>query len=172
MGIKLMIAVPQLIREGICKILESKKYIKIVAEASTSQEIISLVEKKKPDVLFLDTIIYDLNILKLLKSIEGKSPKTKVILLTHTQNEEAIATNAVSLCEGCLTAASGTTDLIHTIRVTSKDKRRAEKKIINGGLPRALRSERGKGGKLGFLEPKPIKGGEHKTRVIQATKIR
>jgi DNA-binding NarL/FixJ family response regulator len=169
MGVRLMIAVPPLFREGIRKILESKKYIKIVAEASTHQEIIPLVEKKKPDVLFLDTIICDLNILKLLQSIGGKSPKTKMILLTHTQHEEAIAADAISLCvPGYLTAASDATHLIHAIGAASKDKIRAEKKIITRRLVRLLPAGRGK---LGFLESRPIKGrGEHKTRVISAIK--
>jgi DNA-binding NarL/FixJ family response regulator len=149
MGVRLMIVVPPLFREGFRKILESKKYIKIVAEASTHQEIIPLVEKKKPDVLLLDTIICDLNILKLLRSIRRKSPKTKMILLTHTQNEEAIAVDAISLCvQGCLTAASDATHLIHAIRAASKDKIRVEKKIITRGLIRSLRAGRSK---LGFF---------------------
>ncbi|GEM_PF-4533751 len=150
MGIRLMIVVPPLIRERICKILETEKYIQIVAEASTQEEIIPLAEQNKHDILFLDTIISDLDILKLLRSIEEKSPKTKIVVLIHAH--DGVTANVISLyVQWCLTAASGTTDLIHTIRAASKDKRRTEKKITNGGLPRSLRSGKSKVGKLGFL---------------------
>jgi DNA-binding NtrC family response regulator len=99
-------------------------------------------------VLFLDTIICDLNILKVLESIREKSPKTNVILLTHTQNEEA-AVKALSLTVwGYLTVASDITHLINAIRDASKDKIRAEKKILRRGLIRSLSAGRGK---LGFF---------------------
>jgi DNA-binding NarL/FixJ family response regulator len=168
MSIRLMVAVPQLFREGICKILGAEKYIKIVAEASAPLEIIALVEQNKPDVLFIDTAISSLDMVKLLESIEEKSPKTKILLLIHAYDDR-VAANAIFLgAQRYLTAASGATHLIYAIRAANKDKMWTAKKIITRSLPRTLSLGRDK---LGFFESKPIKRRrEHKTRVIQATK--
>jgi DNA-binding NarL/FixJ family response regulator len=147
-----MIAFPQLIREGICKILETEKYLNIVAEASTHQEIIPLVEQNKPDVLFFDTIICDSDILKLLRSIEEKSPKTKILLLIHAH--DGVSANAISPCvQGYLTAVSGATDLIDAIRVASNI--RVEKKDHNEESISVVMLE---WSKLEIFESKP--GGE------------
>ena len=52
---------------GIHKILRPKKDIEIIAETITHQEIIPLIEQKKPDVLFIDTNLPGLDIVKILE---------------------------------------------------------------------------------------------------------
>jgi len=107
-----MMAVPLLFREGLRKILEPEKDIEIVAEASNQEEIIPLVEQKKPDVLYLDTALSDLDIEKTLESIEEMSPETKVLLLTRTRDEEVMI-NALSFgVRGYLTATSTQSSLL------------------------------------------------------------
>jgi Response regulator containing a CheY-like receiver domain and an HTH DNA-binding domain len=76
--ISLILAVNSaLFRESICKILDSEKDIKIIGQASNHLEIITLIEQKKPDVLFMDTDM--LNVAKILQSIREKSAKTRVL---------------------------------------------------------------------------------------------
>ncbi|HSE84402.1 MAG TPA: response regulator, partial [Thermodesulfobacteriota bacterium] len=95
--ISLIVAAPSaLFREGIRKILEPEKDIEIIAEASTQLGIIPLVEQKKPDVLFIDAAIPNLDIVKILELIKEKSAETKVLLLLHTVDEKVII-NAISL---------------------------------------------------------------------------
>lgn len=149
-GVTLMVGVPLLFRGGICKILESEKDIEIVAEASVQEEIILFVEQKKPDVLFIDTAIPNLDIVKILESVEENSPETKVILLSRTRNEGVIINAISSGVLRYLTATSDARQLIKAIRAISKEGIWAEKKIITRYLIRSLRSGRGRG-KLGFF---------------------
>ena len=137
-----------LLREGIRKILEPEKDIEIIAEASTQLEIIQLVEQKKPDILFIDAAIPDLDIVKIMELIKEKSAETRVLLLLHKVDEEVII-NAVSLgVRGYLTDLSKTEQLIQAIRTISKDEIWAQRRIVTKALARILYSEEGK--------PKPL----------------
>lgn len=139
-----MAASSALFREGIRKILEPEKDIEIIAEASTQLGIILLVKQKKPDVLFIDAAIPNLDIVKILELIKEKSAETKVLLLLHTVDEKVII-NAISLgVRGYLTDLSKTEQLIQAIRTISKDEIWAQRKIITKALVRLLYSEEGK----------------------------
>ncbi|HEX3037236.1 MAG TPA: response regulator transcription factor [Thermodesulfobacteriota bacterium] len=137
-----------LYREGIRRILEPEKDIEIIAEASTQIGIIQLVEQKKPDVLFIDAAIPNLDIVKILELIKEKSSETKVLLLLHMVDEKVII-DAISLgVRGYLTDLSKTEQLIQAIRTIRKDEIWAQRKIITKALTRTLYSEKGK--------PKPL----------------
>ena len=144
----MVVSSSSLFREGIRRILEPEKDIEIIAETSTQLEIIQLVEQKKPDILFIDAAIPDLDIVKTLELIKEKSAETRVLLLLHKVDEEVII-NAVSLgVRGYLTDLSKTEQLIQAIRTISKDEIWAERKIVTKALARILYSEEGK--------PKPL----------------
>jgi DNA-binding NarL/FixJ family response regulator len=144
--IRLIVAVSFcLFCEGIYKILEPEKDVEIIAKASTHIEIIPLVEQKKPDVLFIDTAIPNLDIVKILGLIrEKKGAETKVLLFLHTLDEEVII-NALSLgVRGYLTDASSAEEFIQAIKAISKDEIWADIKIITKVLTRLLPPREGK----------------------------
>jgi two-component system, NarL family, invasion response regulator UvrY len=139
-----MLAIPPLFREGIHKILKSEKDIEMTAEASTHIEITPLVEQKKPDVLFIDTALSNLDIQEILESIKQKSAKTKVLLLVHTLDEETFI-NAVSLgVRGYLTEASDTEQFIEAIKAVGKEEIWAERRIVTKVLTQLLPLRRDK----------------------------
>ncbi|MBI2487227.1 MAG: response regulator transcription factor [Deltaproteobacteria bacterium] len=164
MGLALMVAVSStFFREGIRKILESEKDIEIIAEASTHQEIITLLEQKKPDVLFIDSGIPNLDIVKILEYIEEKSTGTKVLLLLHTLSEEAII-NALSLgVWGYLTDTSCTGHFIQAVRAVSKGEMWAERRIITKAFARLLPQTKAK---PVLIKPKLTKRKEEIIRLI------
>jgi DNA-binding NarL/FixJ family response regulator len=130
-----------LLLDGIHKILEPEKDIDIVAESSAYLDVIPLIEQKKPDVLFLDSGLPNLDVVKILESIEEKGAKTKVLLLLHTLDEEA-AINAISLgVRGYLTDASNAEQLVQAIKAVGRGEvwfaeRKVLTKILVQLLPR------------------------------------
>ena len=118
-----MIAVSLMIYlEGTRSIISSEEDIEIVAETQKSSNVISLVEKMKPDVLFLDVAIPKLDVVNIIDSIKEKSPDTKVLLLLPTRDRDKI-TNFISLgAKGCLTYRSSPKQIIQAIRAVSKEK--------------------------------------------------
>ncbi|MGH7800917.1 MAG: LuxR C-terminal-related transcriptional regulator [Thermodesulfobacteriota bacterium] len=137
-----------LFREGICKILESEKDIELISEASTQGDIITLIEQMKPDVIFIDTATPNLDIVKILDSIRENEAGTKVLLLLHNQDEEAIIHNISLGVWGCLTEASDAGEFVRAIGAITHDEIWAERKIITKAFIRHLLSLKGKPGVL------------------------
>lgn len=114
--ITLMLASSTLVLEGIRKILEPVEEIKITAESSNRQELLSIIQRKKPQVLFIDTAIPNLDTLEALESIKDMSPDIKVILLLHNLDEDFII-NAISLgVQGFLTSTSNGEQFVQAIK--------------------------------------------------------
>ena len=108
MGINLMLAVPSnIFLQSIRRTLEFEE--DIVADALNHLEVTSLIEQKRPDVLFIDTAIPHLNIMNILGKIRESNAPTKLLLLLHTQDEEAVIGYISSGVRGCLREASSLT---------------------------------------------------------------
>jgi DNA-binding NarL/FixJ family response regulator len=132
-----------LVREGVCRILESERDIEILAEASSHLGIIPLLEGRKPDILIIDTGLPDLDIMKILELIREKSAKTKVILLLRTLDEKFIM-DAISFgIRGFLTDTSNAEQFTQAIRTVNRNEIWLETKIITRILTRLLPSKRG-----------------------------
>lgn len=131
MGIILMLAVPSnIFLQCVRKILKSEEDIEIVAEVLNHLEIISLIEQKRPDVLFIDTAIPHLNIMKILEKIRENNAPTKLLLLLHTQDEETVI-DAISLgVRGCLREVSSLEQFVQAIRAVSQEEIWADRKIL------------------------------------------
>jgi PAS domain S-box-containing protein len=143
--IRLMIATSSsLIQEGIRKILKSERGIEITAEAISRLEIIPLVERKKPDILFIDTAMSNLDVHETLKSIKEKRAKTKVLLLLHSIDERFIMDSISLGIRGYLTNTLSAEQFTQAIRAVSKDEIWAEIKIITNVLTRLLPSKKSK----------------------------
>jgi DNA-binding NarL/FixJ family response regulator len=90
-NIKLMVASPYAwIKDAIEGILENQTGIEVVAHALSHSEVVPVLGRKKPDVLFLDTDIANLNIMEMLKLIREKSARTKILLFFHNLDEELV----------------------------------------------------------------------------------
>jgi len=142
--VRLMILTPSsVVRQGVRKMLESEKYIEIIAEISNYQDILPIVEQNKPDLLFVDKTLPTLKILEILSSVRDKSPTTKVLLLLHSFDEDFIM-DALSLgVRGYLTDRSNADQFIQAARALSKDEIWGEVEIITKLLTRFLHSKKG-----------------------------
>jgi two-component system response regulator DevR len=129
-----------LVQEGMQKILENEKNIEIIAETLNYLEIIPLIKQHRPNVLFIDTAISDLDVRRILEAISEKSAETKVLLFFHILNEERIINAFCSGARGYLTAESNKAEFIEAIKVVSKDKIWTDIKIIAQILTRLSHS--------------------------------
>ena len=90
-SIKLMVASPYaLIKDVIEGILENQTDVEMVAHALNHSDVVPVLGRKKPDVLFLDTDITNLNIMEMLELIREKRPQTKILLFFHNLDEELV----------------------------------------------------------------------------------
>ncbi|HEX3034166.1 MAG TPA: response regulator [Thermodesulfobacteriota bacterium] len=108
------------IAEGIRRILESEEDIQVIAEALTYLEMVSLVERNRPNVLLVDTAIPDVDVLEILEFLGKKSPKTKLLLLLHAADESEVINILALGVHGCLTDASNKEQFVQAVRAVSK----------------------------------------------------
>jgi len=80
----------QLVRAGICSLLENVKGIKVIAQAEDGYQVIELVAKCRPDVVLMDIAMPKMNGLDATAQVVDLYPEVKVIILSMYVNEEYV----------------------------------------------------------------------------------
>jgi PAS domain S-box-containing protein len=128
----------RLVQEAMQTFLGYEKDIKIIAQVSKALELPRVVEQKKPDVVFIDMDLPNLDMAKTLGLIKEKSKDTKTVLLLHTLDED-ILINAFHLgVKGYLTDELSPAQFLDAIRTVSNDEIWLGLKVINSLLTKFL----------------------------------
>ena len=77
-----------IVRAGIREALKEIPGVEVVGEASDGREAIELVKSARPDVVFMDISMPDLNGLEATERIIKAFPEVRVIILSRHDNEE------------------------------------------------------------------------------------
>jgi len=62
--------------------------VKVVGIGFNGLHALSLVEEKKPDIVFLDTVMPKMNGIDALKEIKNRFPATKIIMVTGDKSDD------------------------------------------------------------------------------------
>ncbi len=73
----------RLFLEGLKKILEETGEISVVAEVFFWEDIKKSVTEKKPDFLFIDNRVFNIDPVDISKAVAKKNPNTKIIMLEN-----------------------------------------------------------------------------------------
>ncbi len=134
----MLVASSDLVREGIHRMVEPETGLKVVAKASSSLEIIPIIEKKMPDILIVDAEMPGLKIDKILESIGKKGIGTKLMLFLRTVDENLIM-DAISMgARGCITDTSDREQFVQAIKTVHNNKIWTEVDILTKILTRLL----------------------------------
>ena len=110
----------QIVREGLGRMLELEPDMRVVAEASDSEEAIRQVRAVEPDVILMDIQMPGMNGVELTRRLTKELPELKILVLTMHEEylPEAIAAGAV----GYLRKDLGRWELAQAIRTASGNK--------------------------------------------------
>jgi PAS domain S-box-containing protein len=128
----------RLAQEAMQTFLAYEKDIKIIAQVSKTFELSWVLEQKKPDVVFIDTDLPNLDMVKTLGSIREQSKNTKTILLLHTLDEDMIMNAFHSGVKGYLTDDLTPEQFLEAIRTVSNDEIWLDLKVLNKLLTQFL----------------------------------
>ncbi|MBU1122697.1 MAG: response regulator transcription factor [Candidatus Omnitrophota bacterium] len=121
MPLKIVIADDHdVIREGIKSILRGQAEYKVVGEAVNGEEVISNVEKFKPDVLLLDISMPKKSGLDVITQVHNISPKTMIIMVTVHRASIYIAKALKLGVKGYLNKENVVEDLLPALRKVIK----------------------------------------------------
>lgn len=127
------------IREGIKKIVNGKTDLEVVGEAENGDELLDILESKKPNILVLDITMPGQSGLELLKRITKLYPEIPVLILS-IHSEERFAIRALKAgAYGYLTKTSISEELIKAIRKITVENR----KYITSAVAEQLASQVG-----------------------------
>ncbi|GHO65442.1 DNA-binding response regulator [Ktedonobacter sp. SOSP1-52] len=79
-----------MVREGIQAFLSVQPDLRVVGEAASGEEAVRLVQEHVPDVVLMDLLMPGMNGIEATRAIKKVSPKTHVVILTSSHEDEHI----------------------------------------------------------------------------------
>ena len=96
--------------------LENTGEFEVVAQAADGQEALRLVEEAAPDVIVMDVIMPELDGIEACRQITELLPGIKVLMLTASNEKDAIVRSIAAGATGYLQKYSGKEQLLTTLR--------------------------------------------------------
>ena len=103
-------------RDGLRRLLSLESDFEVVGEAKDGSEVIGIIQEKQPDILLLDLRMPGVDGLSLLQRVQAQKLKTKIIVLTASEDEgEYVQAMKYGTC-GIVLKQTATELLIKSIR--------------------------------------------------------
>ena len=96
--------------------LENTGEFHVVAQAAGGREAVGLVEDAAPDVIVMDVIMPDMDGIEACRQITELLPGTKVLMLTASNEKDAIVRSIAAGATGYIQKYSGKEHLLATLR--------------------------------------------------------
>ena len=122
--------------------LENTGEFQVVAQAADGQEALRLVEEAAPDVIVMDVIMPELDGIEACRQITELLPGVKVLMLTASNEKDAIVRSIAAGATGYLQKYSGKEQLLTTLREVAEGEFRIPGDAARR-LARAVRSPSG-----------------------------
>ena len=103
-------------RDGLRKLLALEEDFKVVAEARDGREVLEILQKQEPDILLLDLKMPGVDGLATLQRLQAQKSKTKVIVLTASDDETEYVQAMKFGTSGIVLKQTATELLIKSIR--------------------------------------------------------
>ena len=119
--------------------LENTGEFQVVAQAADGQEALRLVEEAAPDVIVMDVIMPEMDGIEACREITELLPGTRVLMLTASNEKDAIVRSIAAGATGYLQKYSGKEQLLATLREVAQGEFRIPGSAARR-LARAVRS--------------------------------
>ena len=120
----------EIIVQGIKRVLEDEKDIKVIAVAHQGNDVLPQVISLKPDVLLLDMNMPASNGLTILKQMKEENSSSKVIILTIDNSSEIIEAAIDAGADGYVLKESTTNEIVEAIRTVYKGQKYLDKSLM------------------------------------------
>ena len=120
----------EIIVQGIKRVLEDEKDIKVIAVASQGNDVLPQVISLKPDVLLLDMNMPSSDGLTILKQMKEENSSSRVIILTIDNSSEIIEAAIDAGADGYVLKESTTSEIVEAIRTVHKGQKYLDKSLM------------------------------------------
>lgn len=155
MTVKVLIVDDHLIvRAGVRSILENLPDVTVVAEAKDGREALGLVPQLRPDVIFMDISMKNLNGLETTARINKEYPGTHVLVLSMHTNEEYVLQALNAGAAGYLVKDSSSEEIADALRTVLRGETYHTAAIPRHVLANYVRHSTGEGKPAERLTPR------------------
>lgn len=106
----------QIVRAGLCRVIDESGDICVVAEAADGREAIRKVKENQPDVAVIDISMPGLDGLDVIVRLQSEFPDLPVLVLTMHEEEQYVIRTIEAGARGYLTKQSAPEQLVNAIR--------------------------------------------------------
>ena len=103
-------------RDGLCKLLALEEDFEVIAQAQDGKQVLDVLQQMEPDVLLLDLKMPGLDGLATLQRLQASRNKTKVIVLTASEDKNEFIQAMKFGTSGIVLKQTATELLIKSIR--------------------------------------------------------
>jgi DNA-binding NarL/FixJ family response regulator len=103
-------------RDGLCRLLALEPDFEVVAQAQDGRQVLDVLQSLEPDILLLDLKMPGLDGLATLQKIQNSKHKTRVIVLTASEDKNEFVQAMKLGTQGIVLKQSATELLIKSIR--------------------------------------------------------
>ena len=103
-------------RDGLCRLLALEPDFEVVAQAQDGRQVLDVLQQHEPDILLLDLKMPGLDGLATLQRLQGGKHKTRVIVLTASEDKNEFVQAMKLGTSGIVLKQSATDLLIKSIR--------------------------------------------------------
>jgi two-component system response regulator DevR len=106
----------EVVRSGLKTMLEATGDMRVIAEAATVADAITLAEQVGPDVIVMDVRLADGSGIEATREIRARRPETRVLMLTSFADDEALFASIMAGASGYVLKQIRGGDLVRAIR--------------------------------------------------------
>lgn len=107
----------EVFREGLARLLEEEKSIKVVSQCVNGKQAVKKVKETKPDVVLIDNNISECDSSEAVREIKEESPGVRIAMLTDCENEEELFSAIESGATGYLLKDTKVGELVKSIEL-------------------------------------------------------
>jgi len=106
----------EIVRQGICQILQSQADIEIIGEASDGSEAVRKAIEQKPDVVLLDITMPIMNGFDVARRISRELPSSAILMVSQFDSSPFATEAFAAGAHGYVVKSNATRELIPTLR--------------------------------------------------------
>lgn len=131
------------VREGLRLLLNTQSDIRVVGEAASGREAVTLARELQPDVAVVDIAMPDLDGIQATQQIRQISPTTRVLILTMHAGDAYFFRAVDAGASGYILKRAASEELINAVRVVARDEAFFYPEVARKLLNRYLAQSRG-----------------------------
>jgi CheY-like chemotaxis protein len=106
----------ELVRRGLCGLLQSQADMQIVCEGSNGREAVLLAKEYRPDLVLLDIVMPVMNGFEAARLIKQELPDTRILMVSQCDSQAHVKEAFAAGANGFVIKDKAATDLIPAVR--------------------------------------------------------